>query len=84
MLPLQEGSTMKPTAPSFERLERALTIIAEHANYPGKQETIAECMDDIEDRWIRGLLDIEQRFGLLAILLRGVSPRPSRTPANAC
>jgi hypothetical protein len=29
---------MKSHAPSSERLEQATTIIAQHANYPGKQE----------------------------------------------
>jgi hypothetical protein len=74
---------MKPNAPSFERLERTITIIAEHADYPGKQESIAECIADIEDRWNRGLLDIEQRFRLLAILLRGRTPKRDRTLATA-
>jgi hypothetical protein len=75
---------MKPTASSFERLERTITIIAQHADYPGKPETIAECREDIEDRWTRGLLDLEKRFGLLAILVRGSSPLPPREIAGAC
>jgi hypothetical protein len=74
---------MKPTAPSFERLERTITIIAQHAEYPGKQESVSECLDDIEDRWMRGLLTLEQRFGLCAILLRGTASRRDRTLATA-
>jgi hypothetical protein len=64
---------MKPNAPSFERLEQVVTIIAQHADYPGKREAVAECLDDIEDRWVRGLLTLEQRFGLCATLLSSTS-----------
>jgi hypothetical protein len=66
---------MKPNAPSFERLEQAVTIIAQHADYPGKREAVAECMDDIEDRWSQGLLTLGQRFRLSAILIRGTASR---------
>jgi hypothetical protein len=72
---------MRPNATSFERLEQAVTIIAQHADYPGKQESVAECLDDIEDRWSRGLLDLEQRFGLRATLLRGRTSQRDRTSA---
>jgi hypothetical protein len=39
---------------SFERLERTVTLIARHADYPGKHEVVAESMGDIDDRWRRG------------------------------
>jgi hypothetical protein len=65
---------MKPNGPTFERLEQVVTIIAQHADYSGKREAVAECLDDIEDRWVRGLLTLEQRLGLCATLLRGVLP----------
>jgi hypothetical protein len=29
---------MKPNAPPFERLEQVVTIIARHADFPGKRE----------------------------------------------
>jgi hypothetical protein len=75
---------MKSHAPSFERLEQATTIIAQHADYPGKQEVVAECMDDIEDRWSRGLLTLEQRVQLCAILLREMASRlRDHPPATA-
>jgi hypothetical protein len=74
---------MKPNAPSFERLEQATTIIAGHADYPGKQAAVAECLDDIEDRWSHGLLTLEQRFRLCATLIRGAASRRERTPATA-
>jgi hypothetical protein len=74
---------MKPHAPSFERLEQATTIIARHADYPGKQEAVAECVGDIEDRWSKGLLTLDQRFRLCATLIRGTASRRERTPATA-
>ena len=74
---------MMPNAPSFERLEHAVTIIAKHADYPGKPEAVSECLDDIEDRWDHGLLTLEQRFGLLALLLRGDRTRRGRQLATA-
>jgi hypothetical protein len=61
---------MKPIL-SFERLEQTVTIISQHAEYRGKQEAITECVSDIDDRWSRGLLTLEQRFRLYATLLRG-------------
>jgi hypothetical protein len=64
---------MKPNAASFERLEQAVTIIAHHAEYPGKSEAVAGCVDDIENRWRRGQLTLEQRFRLIALLVRGRS-----------
>ena len=66
---------MKSNAPSFERLEQTVTMIARHADYPGKEQVVAECLDDIEDRWRQGQLTLEQRFQLYAVLLRGTSPR---------
>jgi hypothetical protein len=69
---------MKPNAPSFERLAQAATIIAQHADYSGKQEAVAECLDDVENRWTRGLLTLEQRFKLCAILVRGTVLRRDR------
>jgi hypothetical protein len=71
---------MKAHAPSFERLEQATTIIARRAQYPGKREIVAECLDDVEDRWRRGQLTLEQRFRLSAILIRGTASRPWDRP----
>src|SRR5689334_14652472 len=69
------GMTMPSVAPSFERLRQSVTIIATHAEFPGKQEVVAECLDDIDSRWQRGLLTLEQRFQLYAILVRGTFAR---------
>jgi hypothetical protein len=66
---------MKPYVPSFERLEQVVTIIAQHVDYAGKQEAVAQCLDDIEDRWSHGLLTLEQRFQLCATLIRRTESR---------
>ena len=71
--------TMKPDGPSFERLVQTITLIARHADYRGKQEVVAECLVDIEDRWSQGQLTLEQRFRLCAILIRGTASRRART-----
>jgi hypothetical protein len=61
----------------FERLEQAVTLIAHHADHPGKPAVVADCLNDIEGCWERGQLTLEQRFRLYALLLRGTaSPRP--------
>jgi hypothetical protein len=70
---------MKPNAPSFERLEQAVNLIARHADYSGKQAVVAGCLDDIEDRWEQGQLTLEQRFRLSAILIRGTGLPRDRT-----
>ena len=66
---------MTPSAPSFDRLEQTVTMIAEHADYLGKEQVVAECLDEIEDRWRQSELTLEQRFHLYAILMRGTSLR---------
>jgi hypothetical protein len=44
------GSTMKPNAPSYERLEQTITLIARHAHYPGKDEIVADFLREIDGR----------------------------------
>jgi hypothetical protein len=75
---------MKSNTPSFERLEATVALIARHADYPGKHEVVAGCLEEIEGRWERGELTLPQRFRLYAILLVGTaSPRPNRPLAGA-
>jgi hypothetical protein len=74
--------TMPSIAPSFERLQESVTIIARHADFPGKQQVVAECLDDIEDRWRQGQLTLEQRFQLYATLLRGTCAAPAHAPTG--
>jgi hypothetical protein len=60
---------MMPNTPLFERLEQAVTMIARHADFPGKQQVVADCLNEIEDRWDRSELTLAQRFSLYAILM---------------
>jgi hypothetical protein len=62
---------MKSCAPSFERLEQIVTMIARHVDYLGKDQVVAGCLDDIDDRWRQRQLTLDQRLQLYAILLRG-------------
>jgi hypothetical protein len=68
---------MRPNTPSCERLETAITVIARHANYPGKADVVADCAREIDARWERGRLTVPQRFRLYAILQEGASSRQS-------
>jgi len=59
----------------FERLEQTATSIIQHPDYPGKNEVVTHCLEDVEDRWQKGQLLLEQRFRLYAILLKVTMPR---------
>jgi hypothetical protein len=71
---------MPSIAPSFERLQQSVTMIARHMDFPGKQEILAECLEDIEDRWQQGWLTLEQRFQLHSILLGEITALPTARP----
>jgi hypothetical protein len=66
---------MPPVTSLFERLEKTATFIIQHPDYPGKKEVVADCLEDIEERWQKGQLLLEQRFRLYAILLKVAMPR---------
>jgi hypothetical protein len=71
---------MMPSTPPFERLEQAVTMIARHADYPSKQKVVADCLNEIEDRWDRRELTLQQRLSLYAILMSAAaSHRPVLT-----
>ena len=65
----------------FERLEKVATFIAGHPGYPGKPEVVAECLGEIDERWQRGELALEQRFQLVSIFVRAATPRLLPAPA---
>jgi hypothetical protein len=52
----------------YQRLERAARLIARHPFFPGKDDAVADCIDDIEERCRLGLLSAEQRSRLIAIV----------------
>ncbi len=53
----------------FERLEYTVGMIKRHPYYPGKEVLLDECLEDIDDRFRRGRLTMEQRGRLRGILL---------------
>ena len=53
----------------FERLTASAQMIARHAFYPGKEEAVHQCMEDIEDLQIAGRITPEQGDVLRGILL---------------
>jgi hypothetical protein len=52
----------------FERLEQAINLIARHPFYPGKQDAVADCREDLEERVRGGSLTRDQKARLVAIL----------------
>jgi hypothetical protein len=55
----------------YRRLERATRLIVRHPDFPGKDETLQRCRDDIEQRFRQNMLTEQQRARLLAILDEG-------------
>jgi len=53
----------------FERLTASARMIARHAFYPGKEEAVHQCMEDIEDLLLAGRISPEQGDVLRGILL---------------
>jgi hypothetical protein len=54
--------------PLFQRLERAVNLIARHPFYPGKQEALDDCLEDLEERFRAGSLTYDQKTTLIALL----------------
>ena len=49
-------------------LERTIRLIARHPPYPGREEALNLCREDIEERYHEGILTDEERTRLLSIL----------------
>jgi hypothetical protein len=52
----------------FSRLEQTMCLIARHPFYPGKQQVVDECLEELEERVRQGTLTVEQRCHLVGIL----------------
>lgn len=52
----------------FNRLEQAMSLIARHPFYPGKQQVIDECLEELGERVRQGTLTVEQHGHLVGIL----------------
>ena len=59
--------------PYFERLVASVERIAHHAEYPGKDQALNQCLEDIDDLAGAGRITAEQRESLRAVLLGALS-----------
>jgi hypothetical protein len=57
----------------FDRLVASAERIARHADYPGKEEAVGQCIEDIDDLAIAERITAEQREMLRAVLLGALS-----------
>jgi len=58
----------RPPASYFERLVATAKRIARHAAYPGKQQAVEHCVEDVEDLIASGRITADQGAILLEIL----------------
>jgi hypothetical protein len=66
----------------FERLVASVERIARHAYYPGIEQAIAQCLEDIEELLHDGLITVEEREALRFVLLGiGLTATPSAASA---
>jgi hypothetical protein len=62
-------------APSlFEKLVHSVGRVARHNYYPGKEQAIDQCVEDIADLTSSGRITVEQGEALREILLGCCSP----------
>jgi hypothetical protein len=61
-------------ADDYQRLEGAVSVVARHVEYPGKQGLVKTCMDEVEGRCLSGRLTYRQRDRLIALLLGRDAP----------
>jgi hypothetical protein len=78
--PIAETAVISGTL-YFDRIEWVATVIAQHVDWPGKQELISDCLADSDDRWRQGILTEGQQLRLHAILAG--CTRDDAAPAEA-
>jgi hypothetical protein len=57
----------------FERLIASAERIARHADYPGKEQAVGLCLEDIDDLAIAERITAEEREALRTVLLGAMS-----------
>jgi hypothetical protein len=57
----------------FERLIASVERIARHADYPGKDQAVGQCIEDIDDLAIAERITPEERARLREVLLGAMS-----------
>jgi hypothetical protein len=57
----------------FDRLVASAERIARHAHYPGKDQAVGHCLEDIDDLVLEERITPEQRDRLRSVLLSSLS-----------
>jgi hypothetical protein len=65
----------------FERLVALVERIARHAYYPGIDEAIEQCLQDVDDLLISGQISGDQREALRFVLLGIAISEPAQATA---
>ncbi len=66
----------------FERLVASVERISRHSYYPGIDQAIAQCLEDIDELLRDGRITVDEREALRFVLL-GMSVTPAPSPASA-
>jgi hypothetical protein len=79
---LRDEETPMISSNYFERLVQSVERIARHAYYPGIDEAIELCLEDIEELMHAGRITAEEREALRVVLL-GMTFNASNNTSNA-
>ena len=82
LLFLKDEETPMISSDYFERLVTSVERIARHAYYPGIDEAIEQCLEDIDELMHAGRITAEEREALRLVLL-GMTLTPSNNTSNA-
>jgi len=82
LLILKDEETPMISSDYFERLVTSVERIARHTYYPGIDETIEQCLEDIDELMHAGRITAEEREALRIILL-GMTLTSSNNTSNA-
>ncbi len=66
----------------FERLVASVERITRHAYYPGIEQAITQCLEDIEELLHDGVITVDEREALRFVLL-GIGLTATPSPASA-
>jgi hypothetical protein len=81
LLFLKDEETPMISSDYFERLVTSVERIARHAYYPGIDEAIEQCLEDIDELMHAGRITAEEREALR--MLFGMTLTPSNNTSNA-
>ena len=79
---LKDEETPMISSNYFERLVTSVERIARHAYYPGIDEAIEQCLEDIDELMHAGRITAEEREALRVVLL-GMTFNASNNTSNA-